>query len=96
MKTYSDEKAEAGLLDSKIRGRLQRSIAVYNPPPDGKQQLLRAVMQTPEKKAIKFWDTLVDFFMQTEDPDSVALLQTFALSKAQVFGLPGSQSLHMI
>jgi len=99
MKTLPNDKAENGLLDSKIRGGLNRTFAIYNPPPNGKQQLLHEILHptTQRKKATRFWNDLIDFLMlPNEDPDSVAIFQTFALSRARAFGFPGVHNLHMI
>lgn len=99
MSASPNENIEDRLLDSRIRSLLHRSLAGHNPPPDGKQRLMREILDpAPQvRKTRYFWHHLIEFLMlPNDDPDSTAISQTLALSNARVFGFPGALNLNIL
>ncbi len=85
--------------DSKIRSILKGSLALHSPPPDGRRRLLRKArsLEAEARRSPNVFQIIFTFLqLPNRDPESLALSETFALSNARIFGLPGAQSLHMI
>ena len=84
--------------DSKIRSLLKSSVALHAPPPYGRQLLINKIItqETVCNRSPNLFNAFVAFFqLPTRDPESLALSQTFVISNAWVFSLPGTANLHL-